>query len=390
MSSFRYQPEHKGSGFNLNRKDFVTTNPEQVFDGSDFVGGAPKKYDMKENEASIYQFRPADIAIGIDGAIYIADWTDSRVGGHDTLDEAASGIIYRIAPADFQPTQPKYSEDPIERGREFLESPANNVRWVGFHLLKNAGPKALPAVLNILENEDPFVSSRAIWLLPYMGEKGAAKIQELLENPDPQRRLTAFRALRRANQSDAALTAAKALAEDEHPTIRAEAALEMRYREWSEAEQVLVSVAKGFDGKDRSYLESLGLGTGHHGEKLWKTLRADIDLSAEEWPDTFAWLTWRLMPEAAVPELLTRAQSDKLSTPQTKLAVDALAFINHRSAADALIEIAKNSHQNSESAKWWLRNRSEGRMEFHGPKRNPYRRGHHHTTVENSRIHHAG
>lgn len=357
---FQYQPELSGAGFLLERKDFTTTNPEKVFDGSDFVGGNPKKYDMKDNQASIYQFRPADITVGVDGAIYIADWTDARVGGHDTLDEAASGIIYRIAPPGFKPSKPGYSEVPSQKGRQFLESPANNVRWLGFNLLKKLGPDALPAVLEVLANNNPYVSARAIWLLPYMGPEGAAKIETLLTDPDPLRRITAFRALRRADQKDAALTAASKLANDENPAIRAEAALEMRYRPWSEAKEILVTVANRFDGKDRSYLESLGLGAGHKTEKLWQALRENRKETATKWPEEFAWLTWRLMPLSAVPELLTRAQSSEISEPHRKLAIDSLAFIDDESAAEALIEIAGNEHTHTEYAKWWLRNRSEG------------------------------
>ena len=29
-------------------------------------------------------FRPSDVCIGPDGAIYVADWFDARVGGHGT------------------------------------------------------------------------------------------------------------------------------------------------------------------------------------------------------------------------------------------------------------------------------------------------------------------
>ena len=31
-------------------------------------------------------FRPSDIAVGPDGALYVSDWIDARVGGHQDLD----------------------------------------------------------------------------------------------------------------------------------------------------------------------------------------------------------------------------------------------------------------------------------------------------------------
>ena len=43
-------------------------------------------------------FRPSDVCIGTDGAIYVADWYDPGVGGHDIRDKNGEGRIFRIAP----------------------------------------------------------------------------------------------------------------------------------------------------------------------------------------------------------------------------------------------------------------------------------------------------
>ena len=356
---FSYQPEVDGAGFKLDRHDFATTNPEKVFDGSDFVGGTKKKFDPSKADEDIYQFRPSDVIVGVDGAIYIADWTDSRVGGHDTQDDAASGIIYRIAPKGFKSVVPKIDLSTTEGAVAALKSPANNVRWSGFDKLKKDGEESYDAVVKVLEDSNPFVAARAIWLLPYLGEKGMAKLDELVASEDAKTRLTAFRAVRRADTD--ALPYAKKLAGDSSSVVRAEAAMEMRYRGWDEAKDVLVEVAKGYDGKDRSYLESLGLGAGHNTEELWKALKDEMKPGAPgAWSDTFARLTWRMMPEAAISELAARAADKNVSEEGRKLAVDSLAFINARPAADALIELAAEGSPVREQANWWLRNRNDG------------------------------
>jgi len=364
---FSYQPETDGAGFKLDRHDFATTNPEKDFDGSDFVGGTKKTFDPKANKEDIYQFRPADVMVGVDGAVYIADWTDSRVGGHDTRDDAASGVIYRIAPKGFKPEVPKLDLSTAEGAITALKSPANNVRWSGFDKLKKDGAASYDAVVKVLEDPNPYVSARAIWLLPYLGEKGMAKLDELLASKDEKVRLTAFRAVRRADVD--ALPYAKKLASDESPLVRAEAAMEMRYRGWDEAKDVLIAVAKGYDGKDRSYLESLGLGAGHNTEELWKTLNEGMKPGEPKaWSDTFSRLTWRLMPKAAIAGLAARAMDSGVADAARKLAVDSLAFINAKESSDALISLAAQGSPVRDQAIWWLRNRNEGEWSAMGLK----------------------
>lgn len=358
---FGYQPAVDGAGFKLDRTDFVTTNPEKQFDGADFTNGARKHGSMDQKDKARFNFRPSDVCVGADGALYVADWTDPRVGGHDTQDNAASGIIYRIAPKGFKPSIPKVDLSTIDGAVVALQSPAVNVRWLGFQKLKSAGPAAYDAVAKVLTDSNKYVASRGIWLLPYLGEKGIAKLNSLIAGDDASARLTAFRAIRRTDGKIDVLPYAKKLSTDAVAGIRAEAAISMRYRSFEEAREVLVNVAKGFDGKDRAYLDALGIGAGHHTEELWKAAgQAMKPGAAEAWPDAFAWITWRLMPEAAVPSLKSRASSAALSVDQRKLAVDSIAFIKSKASAAALMDLAAQGSSVRDQALWWLMNRSEG------------------------------
>jgi putative heme-binding domain-containing protein len=126
----------------------------------------------------------------------------------------------------------------------------------------------------------------------------------------------------------------------------------------------LVNVAKGYDGIDRSYLASLGIGAGHHQQALWKVLVETMKPGEPAaWSDTFARLTWRLKPEEAVAGLKSRALSQSLSSEQKKLAVDSLAFIKSKSSAEALMDLAAENSPVKDQARWWLMNRTEGEWE---------------------------
>lgn len=358
---FSYQPSLNGADFKLERSDFLTTNPDKNFDGADFTGGAKKHATASEQDKLRFIFRPSDIAVGPDGAVYVADWTDPRVGGHDTQDEAASGVIYRIAPKGFKSVVPKVDLGTVEGAILALKSPAVNVRSLGYQKLKATGAAAYDAVVKVLAEPNPYVAARAIWLLPYLGEKGKAKLDALLTNPDAATRLTAFRAIRRTDGAIDDLPYARKLANDPAPEIRAEAALAMRYRTFDEAREVLVAVATQYDGKDRAYLASLGIGAGHHTAELWSAIGQKMKPGQPlEWSDAFVRLTWRLMPEAAVPSLKARASAPSLSAEQHKFAVDSIAFIKSPASVEALISLADKDSSVREQALWWLENRKDG------------------------------
>lgn len=359
---FSYRPEIQGAGRTLDRHDFLTTNPSKEFAGSDFVGGNIKDLDKKKAEDIRHLlFRPSDIAVGPDGVLYITDWTDPRVGGHGTQDDGAGGIVYRLAPKGFKSEVPKLDLNTIEGAVAALKSPAVNVRWLGFQKLKAEGAKAYDAVAKVLDDKNPYVANRAIWLLPYLGEKGVAKLDSIIAGQDEAQRLIAFRAIRRTDGKIDALPYAKKLAKDSSASVRAEAAQEVRYRSFDEAKDVLVDVAKGYDGQDRAYLFSIGAGAGQNTAQLWNALNEALKPGEPaKWSDTFARLTWRLMPEAAVPALKARAADTSLTEEQRKLAVDTIAFIHAKSSADALLDLAAEESPVKDQSRWWLKNRNEG------------------------------
>ncbi len=359
---FAYKPVPGGAGYTMDRRDFMTSNREQEFIGADFTRSDRKISEVKADESARVSFRPADVCVGPDGALYVADWTDLRVGGHDTFDEAASGVIYRIAPKGFKPEVPAIDLTKLDGAVRALESPAVNVRFLGFRKLQAAGAEAWPHVEQVLANRNPWIAARAIWLLPYLGDPAIKALEKLLEHADAEVRLTAFRAIRRSGGRMEALPFARKLAQDASPLVRAEAALAMRFLPLEQSRDVLLDVAARFDGSDRTYLEALGLGTGKNQAAFWKIL-LEKQPPAEQaaWTDSFARITWRMMPEEAIDALKARAIDASLTEKQRALAIDSLAFISSPASAAALMDIAAGDSPTAKLAKDWIASRSEGR-----------------------------
>ncbi|MBT5928230.1 MAG: hypothetical protein HOH33_16635 [Verrucomicrobia bacterium] len=141
-------------------------------------------------------FRPSDIMVGADGALYVSDWFDSGVGGHRAADTTHYGTIYRLAPKGFKPSIPMRKNDPIEDAISLLKSPAVHVRYTGFEKLKVIGTPALPDVLKLTQSDHHWHAARAVSLLPYLGERGIEACLERLNHSNAEQRILAFRALR--------------------------------------------------------------------------------------------------------------------------------------------------------------------------------------------------
>ena len=345
---FGYLPVPDGAGFHFERFDFCTSNTSGVFKGSDFVGGANNLSDERST-----LFRPSDVCVGPDGAIYISDWFDKRTGGHQDTDETCSGTIYRIAPKGFKPQVPALNLDTVEGQLAALQSPATNVRHVAFTRLKAAGEKVLPQVLKLRdEAANPYIAARAVWLAAQLGESGITAARYWLESENATHRLVALRAIRAATDDGFELIAT--LAADQSPEVRREVAVSLRDVPAKLSVPVLATLARHLDGSDRSQLEAWGIGCEGKEDEVWNALKSD-----GEWSEGFAHITWRLHPVAAVPDLQKRAANAKLTPEQRKLALDTLAFIPDASAAQAVLALAKDKESPVHGdIMWWLIQRS--------------------------------
>ena len=349
---FSYQPAPEGAGFALERKIFLTSNVKQQYAGSDFVMRS-----AGVTGALATLFRPSDIAVGPDGALYVSDWIDARVGGHQDLDDTLSGAIYRIAPKGFVSKVPDFDATTIDGLITALRSPAVNVRGIGFEGLKARGAAAVNAVASLLEDPSPYMRGRAIYLLYQLGPEGRQRAGLPESYTDPALRIATYRAMRRAGLD--IMPVASRLALDTDPGVRREVALSMRDQLATTALDVLVDIARGFDGLDRSYLEALGTGATGKEPALYERLRRDLGMKDDPmaWSGSFARIAWRLHVPAAVADLAARARSTKLSLSDRRLALDTLAFINDPRASKAMLSLAEPDSPLGEAATWWLLNR---------------------------------
>jgi putative heme-binding domain-containing protein len=300
-------------------------------------------------------FRPSDVTVGADGAVYVADWFDPIVGGHQMHELEGYGRIYRITPKGRTLTTPAVDMGTVDGLLSALRNPSVNVRASGFAALRAKGEAALSAARTLLSDPNPFHRARAIWLLGELGPAGVRDVQLQLSDRDPQIRIAALRALRTAKRGDV-LEEARRLAEDPSAAVRREVALSLRGVPIEHRREIFLTLAERFDGTDRWYLEALGTAaSGHEGALYASLLHGFRRPDPLRWDERLAALAWRLHPVEAIDALAQRAASSRLTLASRRQALVALGFIDDPRSARAMARLTHSTLPDvATQATWWM------------------------------------
>ncbi|GAB3269390.1 hypothetical protein GCM10027347_39570 [Larkinella harenae] len=340
---FSYKPEPQGAGYRMPRTDFISTFPQVEED-----------YKWNDIRDDIRKwFRPSDVAVGTDGALYIADWFDPVVGGHQMKDKKGYGRIYRITPKGKKLTNPQINTAKTKGQILALTNPAVNIRVLGFEKLKAQGDKVVKPVAKLLNAPNPYHRARAVWLLSQLGPKGRQKVEELLTSDQVDLRITAFRALKQVQPDMVAL--AQKVVDDPSPAVRREVAIALRDVPFEQCKDLLIKLVKGYDGTDRFYLEALGIAADKKEEALYAALKPSVSANPIQWDQKSTNLIWRLHPVSTVDLMKQRAQSPSLTADARKQALVALGFMKDAAAARAMVELSKSLDQTvAPLANYWV------------------------------------
>lgn len=345
-----HRPVADGAGFRLERDVLIKVKPD--------AAGERAKW-----------FRPSDIAIGPDGALYISDWYDPMVGGHDMRDKKGLGRILRVSKKGSAAVPAKVDLETLDGQLAALDNPAVNVRYAAAIKLPAAGEEAVKRLLQRVSSNNPRQRARAIWVLARCGNAGAEAVERIAAEGDASDRLVAFRALRSIDRN--VLRHAARLAADESPAVRREVAVALRDVPFEQCRDLLVKLADGYDGRDRFYLEAFGIACDGKESAVYPILLERLGSGDPlKWSEAMANLAWRLHPVASLDALAARGGSAELSPDARRRAVNALAFIRHERAATAMAALGASGPQDVRPlAQWWLKNRGGNEWKAFAPAR---------------------
>jgi putative membrane-bound dehydrogenase-like protein len=215
-------------------------------------------------------FRPSDVCVAPDGSLFVSDWNDSGVGGHNMADqilEKMKGRIFRIAPKGNKPSVPRLDFTRIAGSVEALQSPNQATRYLAWEELNALGEHAEKELAKLWKNGEPRMRARALQLLARIDGKGKKYLEQALRDKNPDIRIAAIRI---ARETKFELTPfLKTLAKDYFPQVRRECALALRHNFSPDAPKIWAELAAQHDGKDRWYLEALGIGADKQEDKFF-------------------------------------------------------------------------------------------------------------------------
>jgi hypothetical protein len=207
-------------------------------------------------------FRPSDVCVAPDGSLFVSDWYDPGVGGHNQQ-EVDKGRIFRVAPPGSKYQPPKYDFATTDGAAAALNSPNLSVRYMAWTALQAKGKEALPALAKLAkETDNPRVKARALWAAGKVAGNGPAVVAEALKDANPDIRIVGIRLARQLMLDIATL---KPLTNDPAPEVRRELCIAIRHKQGDDAKAMWTELALKHDGKDRWYLEALGIAA----DKQW-------------------------------------------------------------------------------------------------------------------------
>ncbi|WP_338876986.1 PVC-type heme-binding CxxCH protein [Spirosoma sp. SC4-14] len=219
-------------------------------------------------------FRPVDISVGPDGAIYVADWYNpiiqhGEVDFHDPRRDQQHGRIWRIV-AKNRPlvTKPQLENATVPQLLNALRQPEDWTRLQAKQVLKKQGAKVvIPALekwvsgLDKTDADYEHLLLEALWTYQTLDVVNGPLLETLLKAKNPNARAAALRAFQlwHGQLKEEAALLSKAV-EDSHPRVRLEAVIALRKLHSAEAARTALTAL------DRPMDEFLDFA-------LWQTVR---------------------------------------------------------------------------------------------------------------------
>jgi putative membrane-bound dehydrogenase-like protein len=257
-------------------------------------------------------FRPADVCVAPDGSLFVTDWYDPGVGGHRQGD-VDRGRLFRIAPPGTKYEVPKFDYSTAQGAARALRNPNLAVRYKAWMALHAMGRAAEDALLVLYNDTNPRIRARALWLLGKIEGRGQHYVDLALQDDNSDIRITSIRLARQLGMTPS--VACGSAADDPSAAVRRELAVSIRYDSSDSMPKIWAELAQAYDGKDRWYLETLGLSSDLRATECYDAWLAAVD---GNWnTDRGRDIVWRVRAPKAAHAMVEIISDPKLELHET-------------------------------------------------------------------------
>ncbi len=330
-------------------------------------------------------FRPSDVCVAPDGSLIVADWYDPGVGGH-RMGDADRGRLFRLAPPKTPYKIPKVDVSTVEGAIAALKSPNEATRYLAWTALHAMGEKAEAALVEVAnlpkhpvgkpwvparDDPNPRLRARAMWLLSKIEKKGTLHVSTALLDRNNDVRIAAIRAGRELinagkgnltiesfeGEQRKTITFEESLIRSQTkeimtatpiaPELLRETAIALRHAKTPLKAQYWAQLASRHDGKDRWYLEALGIGAGDDWDaciRAWQELKPSHSSSDEPWQHAEKRdIVWRSRSRETPALLGSLLHSSHVTAEDCPRYLRAFDFLTGQEKDDTLVLLAFGS-----------------------------------------------
>jgi putative heme-binding domain-containing protein len=256
-------------------------------------------------ESTDPNFRPVDLEVGPDGALYLLDWQNPLIGHmqhhlRDPNRDVTHGRVYRVTHEGRATLEPDAIDgQPIESLLERLRSPEDRVRYRARIELSSrdddAVARAVKKWIPALPANDPELEHHlleGLWVLLQHDRLDLALLDRVLDSNEPRARAAAVRVLRYGRHAvpDALQRLEKAV-EDPHPRVRLEAVIAASYLDSAPAAAIAL---RALHHETDRFLDYGLAETMRALEVHWKAALRDGSLALDDDPTAVAYLLDRV------------------------------------------------------------------------------------------------
>ncbi|MEO1860444.1 MAG: HEAT repeat domain-containing protein [Verrucomicrobiales bacterium] len=310
-------------------------------------------------------FRPIDVKIGPDGAIYVVDWYNPLTCHQDDfyrhpVRDKTHGRIWRITP---KKGALKVPELVSLANKDLVDKLASPERWTRLKAKQVLSRRDQSKVINLLRN---WVASRegldlleALSLLEFLGAPDSQIVIKNINSDDPRIRAYAARVIGRwGTRLEGYQDLLLSLAQDKHPRVRMEALLSCA--QIPEPNSILVAAAVAEVPKDKwiNYAFSQAV---HHLKPIWIPAFREGNLDIAKYQSGFSDVLSQSDSKAIIADIRDLVQKENANNKTTANLLSSLVILGDEDD----LKFVLNLKELSPSVLIALKNQQRPEFEIH-------------------------